>query len=110
MALKLGAGHTSLIHGNPRSAQEEPPTSTPDGASTGTTIVVTDAHEEYPWIRENCPGWEIRPQSCTDISGRSYDFHTLRHAQDSRERTIYFDITSFTIPTEPAAATADPTT
>ena len=67
----------------------------PDGTSPATAIVVNAVDEEYAWIRENCPGWQVGVQAFEDIDTRSYDIITLRHERDGRERTVYFDVTSF---------------
>jgi hypothetical protein len=78
--------------------RKEPRTAVRDGAAPSTAILVNAVHEEYGWILQNCRGWNIRSQSCTEIDGRSYDVLTLHRESDGVERRVYFDISSFMSP------------
>lgn len=73
-------------------------------SSPATAIVVNTIHEEYAWIRQQCPDWHIRVRRCDEIGGRRYDIVTLRRDHGGGERQIFFDISSFMPPGPPTVS------
>ncbi len=48
---------------------------------------------EYAWIEQNRPGAQVLGQALIQNGDKVYDLLTLR--VDSREESLYFDITGF---------------
>ncbi len=65
-----------------------------DGSSPDNAIVVGSIGEEYAWMQRHCPGFQPGMQTLQEIKGKSYDVLTW-HNEQSEERTVYFDISSF---------------
>lgn len=67
---------------------------TPDGTSPETAIVVRSIAQEYAWLRNHHPGFQMEMQSLSEFDGRPYD--VLRCRNDRGEvQTFYFDISEF---------------
>jgi hypothetical protein len=75
-------------------ADEEVAPRSDEGSSPQTAIAVASIAAEYQWVKANCPGFRPGGQSLIQVNGKPYDRLTLKDA-DGRERTVYFDISSF---------------
>jgi len=87
------------------SLRKSPTVTTPDGYSPDTAIVVEAVRDEYAWLRQHYPDWQLGRQQFTEIDGRSFDIVTVRSA-DGEERQVYFDITSLMGSAVPSSSTA----
>ena len=75
-------------------ADEEPALLDEQGATPETAISVANIAAEYQWVKANCSGYRPGGQALVQVNGKPYDLLTLRDG-DGRERTVYFDISSF---------------
>jgi hypothetical protein len=65
-----------------------------DGSTPEKAIIVHSVEEEYAWIRNHCSGFLLTMQLLKKINWQPYDVLIL-HDENGRERTVYFDISSF---------------
>lgn len=65
-----------------------------DGTSPETAIVVSSVAQEYAWLRNHQPGFQLEMQALSEIDGRPYDVLHCRSDQGEL-RTFYFDISEF---------------
>jgi hypothetical protein len=64
------------------------------GSTPETAITVPSIAAEYQWVKANCPGYRPGGQALVRVNGKPYDRLTLRNT-DGRERTVFFDISTF---------------
>lgn len=65
-----------------------------DGKSPEAAIVVSSVAEEYAWLREHQPDFQLEVQALSEFDGRPYDVLRCRNDQ-GETRTFYFDISEF---------------
>ena len=92
--------------GTPSSLQIDPGCPDRDGSSPATAIPVNSVPEEYAWLREHYPGWQVESQQLSCIDDRRYDVITLHSEDGTEQRQVYFDISRDRAPIAQAHHTA----
>lgn len=92
--------------GTPNSLQMGPGCPDRDGSSPATAIPVNSVPEEYAWLREHYPGWQVASQQLCCIDDRRYDVITLHSEDGTEQRQVYFDISRDRAPIAQAHHTA----
>ena len=57
-------------------------------------LVVSSIKEEYEYVREVCPQWQLLGQSLLIDNSKPYDFLEFKRP-DGQKRCLYFDVSKF---------------
>jgi hypothetical protein len=67
---------------------------TRNGTSRETAVVVRSIAQEYAWLRNHHPGFQMEMQSLSVVDGRAYDVLRCRNDR-GQVQTFYFDVSQF---------------